>query len=134
LGTMSAFRGISYVMNDGQPYNVPAYKFLGDGEIFNVPVSIIIAGVIVLIASGILNRTTLGRYTYAIGANRTATLYSGVNVTRNLTIIYTLAGLLVGVASMIATSRTVSAQPTAGNGLELDIIAEPSSGQSSELC
>src|SRR5476649_778834 len=51
LGTMSAFRGISYVMNDGQPYNVPAYKFLGDGEIFNVPVSIIIAGVIVLIAS-----------------------------------------------------------------------------------
>ena len=123
LGTMSAFRGISYVMNDGQPYNVPAYKFLGDGEIFNVPVSIVIAGVIVLIASGILNRTTLGRYTYAIGANRTATLYSGVNVTRNLIVIYTLAGLLVGVAAMIATSRTVSAQPTAGIGLELDIIA-----------
>jgi len=123
LGTMSAFRGISYVMNDGQPYNVPAYKFLGDGEIFNVPVSIIIAGVIILIASGILNRTTLGRYTYAIGANRTATLYSGVNVTRNLIVIYTLAGLLVGVAAMIATSRTVSAQPTAGIGLELDIIA-----------
>jgi ribose/xylose/arabinose/galactoside ABC-type transport system permease subunit len=123
LGTMSAFRGISYVMNDGQPYNVPAYKFLGDGQIFNVPVSIIIAAVIILAASFILNRTTLGRYTYAIGANRTATLYSGVNVTRNLVIIYTLAGLLVGIASMIATSRTVSAQPTAGIGLELDIIA-----------
>jgi ribose/xylose/arabinose/galactoside ABC-type transport system permease subunit len=123
LGTMSTFRGISYVMNDGEPYNVPAYKFLGDGQIFNVPVSIIVAVVIILIASGILNRTTLGRYTYAIGANRTATLYSGVNVTRNLVIIYTLAGLLVGIASMIATSRTVSAQPTAGIGLELDIIA-----------
>ncbi len=123
LGTMSAFRGISYVMNDGEPYNVPAYKFLGDGQVFNVPVSIIVAVAIILIASGILNRTTLGRYTYAIGANRTATLYSGVNVTRNLIIIYTLAGLLVGIASMIATSRTVSAQPTAGIGLELDIIA-----------
>jgi ribose/xylose/arabinose/galactoside ABC-type transport system permease subunit len=123
LGTMSAFRGISYVMNDGQPYNVPSYKFLGDGEIFNVPVSIVIAVVIIAIASGILNHTTLGRYTYAIGANRTATLYSGVNVTRNLTIIYMLAGLLVGVASMIETSRTISAQPTAGIGLELDIIA-----------
>jgi ribose/xylose/arabinose/galactoside ABC-type transport system permease subunit len=123
LGTMSAFRGISYVMNDGQPYNVPAYKFLGDGQLFGVPVSIIIAAVIVLAAIVVLNCTTLGRYTYAIGANRTATLYSGVNVTRNLTIIYTLAGLLVGIAAMIATSRTVSAQPTAGIGLELDIIA-----------
>jgi ribose/xylose/arabinose/galactoside ABC-type transport system permease subunit len=123
LGTMSAFRGISYVMNDGQPYNVPAYKFLGDGQLFNVPVSILIALVLVVLAAFVLSRTTLGRYTYAIGANRTATLYSGVNVTRNLTIIYTLAGLLVGIASMIATSRTVSAQPTAGIGLELDIIA-----------
>ena len=123
LGTMSAFRGIAYVMNDGQPYNVPAYKYLGDGELFGMPVSIVIAAVIVVIAIVILNRTTLGRYTYAIGANRTATLYSGVNVTRNLIIIYTLAGLLVGVAAMIATSRTVSAQPTAGIGLELDIIA-----------
>jgi ribose/xylose/arabinose/galactoside ABC-type transport system permease subunit len=44
-------------------------------------------------------------------------------VDRNLTVIYTLAGLLVGIAAMIATSRTVSAQPTAGIGLELDIIA-----------
>ncbi len=120
---MSAYRGISYVMNDGQPYNVPAYKFLGDGQILGVPVSIIIATVIVLAAIFILRRTTLGRYAYAIGANRTGALYSGVNVTRNLVIIYTLAGLLVGVAAMIATSRTVSSQPTAGIGLELDIIA-----------
>jgi ribose transport system permease protein len=123
LGTMSAYRGISYVMNDGQPYNVPAYKFLGGGQILGVPVSIIIATVIVLAAIFILRRTTLGRYAYAIGANRTGALYSGVNVTRNLVIIYTLAGLLVGVAAMIATSRTVSSQPTAGIGLELDIIA-----------
>lgn len=123
LGTMSAFRGISYVMNDGQPYNVPGYKFLGDGLTFGVPISIVIAVVIILAAIFTLNRTTLGRYAYAIGANRTATLYSGVNVTRNLIIIYTLAGLLVGVAAMIATSRTVSSQPTAGIGLELDIIA-----------
>ena len=123
LGTMSVFRGISYVMNDGQPYNVPNYKYLGTGYILGAPVSIVIAVVVVVVAAIILNRTTLGRYTYAIGANRTAALYSGVNVTRNLTIIYTFTGLLVGIASMIETSRTVSAQPTAGIGLELDIIA-----------
>lgn len=123
LGAMSSFRGIAYVMNDGQPYNVPAYQYLGDGDLFGIPISIIIALVLAVIASVVLRQTILGRYTYAIGANRQATLYSGVNVNRTLILIYTLSGALVGMASMIATSRTVSAQPTAGNGLELDIIA-----------
>jgi ribose/xylose/arabinose/galactoside ABC-type transport system permease subunit len=123
LGTMSAFRGITHLVNHAESLNVPAYKYLGEGRFAGIPVSIVITIVIILIASVILNRTTLGRYTYAIGANRTATLYSGVNVGGTLTIIYTLSGMLVGVAAMIATSRTVSAQPTAGIGLELDIIA-----------
>lgn len=123
LGTMSAFRGISYVMNDGQPYNVPEYKFLGDGQLLAMPVSVMIAALIVVLAALVLRYTPLGRYTYAIGSNREAAFHAGVNVNRNLTAIYTLAGLLVGAASMIATSRTVSAQPTAGITLELDIIA-----------
>ena len=55
LGTMSAFRGISYVMNDGQPYNVPGYKYLGDGLFFGIPISIVIALVIVVVAIVILN-------------------------------------------------------------------------------
>jgi len=123
LGTMSAFRGISYLMNDGQPYNVADYSYLGDGQLAGVPVSIVIAVVIIALAVLLLRYTKLGRYTYAIGSNREAAFHAGVNVNRNLTAIYTLGGLLVGVAAMIATSRTVSAQPTAGITLELDIIA-----------
>jgi ribose/xylose/arabinose/galactoside ABC-type transport system permease subunit len=123
LGTMSAFRGISYLMNDGQPYNVADYNYLGDGQLAGVPVSIVIAVVIIALAVLLLRYTKLGRYTYAIGSNREAAFHAGVNVDRNLTAIYTLGGLLVGVAAMIATSRTVSAQPTAGITLELDIIA-----------
>jgi ribose/xylose/arabinose/galactoside ABC-type transport system permease subunit len=123
LGTRSAFRGISYVMNDGQPYNVPGYTFLGSGRWVGLPVSILVAALIVIAAVLALRYTPLGRYTYAIGSNRDAAFHAGVNVNRNLTAIYTIAGLLVGVAAMIATSRTVSAQPTAGIGLELDIIA-----------
>jgi len=123
LGTMSAFRGISYVMNDGQPYNVPAYTYLGRGELALAPVSVVIAAVVIMAASLVLRYTPLGRYTYAIGSNRDATFHAGINVRRNLTVIYTLSGMLVGVAAMIATSRTVSAQPTAGITLELDIIA-----------
>jgi ribose/xylose/arabinose/galactoside ABC-type transport system permease subunit len=123
LGTMSIFRGIAYVMNDGIPYNVPEYNYLGNGQFAGMPVSIVIAVVIVLIAILILRYTPIGRYTYAIGSNREAAFHAGINVGKNLTWIYTLAGLLVGIAAMIGTSRTVSAQPTASLGLELDIVA-----------
>jgi ribose/xylose/arabinose/galactoside ABC-type transport system permease subunit len=123
LGTMSAFRGVSYVMNDGQPYNVPGYTYLGSGQLAAVPVSVVIALGLVVVAAMGLRYTALGRYTYAIGSNREAAFHAGIRVERNLTAIYTLSGLLVGVAAMIATSRTVSAQPTAGISLELDIIA-----------
>jgi ribose/xylose/arabinose/galactoside ABC-type transport system permease subunit len=123
LGTMSIFRGISYVMNDGEPYNVRYYNYLGNGRLLAVPVSILIAVVVIVVAVLVLRYTPLGRYTYAIGSNRDAAFHAGVNVNRNLTVIYTLTGLLVGVAAMIATSRTVSAQPTAGISKELDVIA-----------
>ena len=123
LGTMSFFRGISLVMRDGQPINVPSYKYLGEGTVLSIPISIIIFAVIITIAIFILRYTRLGRYTYAIGSSRQAAFHAGVNVNRNLIYIYTFTGFLVGIAAMIATSRTVSAQPTAGLGAELDIIA-----------
>lgn len=123
LGTMCFFRGIALVMRDGQPVNVPSYKYLGEGTILSVPISVIIFAVIIAIAIFILRYTRLGRYAYAIGSNRQAAFHAGVNVDRNLICIYTFTGLLVGIAAMIATSRTVSAQPTAGLGAELDIIA-----------
>ena len=123
LGTMSAFRGISYVMNNGQPYNVPSYKYLGSGVVLGVPVSVLIFIFFVAVAGFLLRYTRLGRYAYAIGSNREAAFHAGVNVDRNLIYIYSLTGLFVGIAAMIATSRTVSAQPTAGITLELDIIA-----------
>ena len=167
LGTMSAFRGISYVMNKGQMYDVPTYTFLGSGILpmwktvektlenidgalqrqvlrilppwksidpdtlgegikiipHGIPICVLIFAVIVVAAGFILRYTRLGRYTYAIGSNREAAFHAGVNVDLNLTAIYMLAGLFVGIAAMIATSRAVSAQPTAARGLELDIIA-----------
>lgn len=123
LGTMSFFRGIALVMRDGQPINVPSYKYLSEGALLHIPVSIIIFAVIIIAAGFILKYTRLGRYTYAIGSNREAAFHAGINVDRNLVCIYTFTGFLVGIAAMIATSRTISAQPTAGLGAELDIIA-----------
>ncbi len=123
LGTMSAFRGISYVMNDGMMFDVPTYTFLGQSTVGGIPVNVLIFLAITLAAFFILRYMPLGRYTYAIGSNRQAAYHAGVNVNRILLVIYTLTGVFVGLAAMIATSRTVSAQPTAGLSLELDIIA-----------
>ena len=123
LGTMSAFRGISYAMNNGMMFDVPTYTFLGEARLADIPVNVLIFLLIVLLAFFILRYTPLGRYAYAIGSNRQAAYHAGVNVNRNLIAIYTLTGLFVGLAAMIATSRTVSAQPTAGTNLELDVIA-----------
>jgi ribose/xylose/arabinose/galactoside ABC-type transport system permease subunit len=123
LGTMSAFRGISYVINKGMMFDVPTYTYLGEGKIADIPVNVLIFLLIVLLAFFILRYTPLGRYTYAIGSNRQAAYHAGVSVNRNLIAIYTLTGLFVGVAALIATSRTVSAQPTSGISLELDVIA-----------
>ena len=123
LGTMSAFRGISYVMTDGKPYDVPSYTYLGSGALFGIPVCVIMFVVIVTLAALALRYTRLGRYTYAIGSNREAAFHAGINVDRTLIAIYALTGFVVGIAAMIATSRVISAQPTAGISLELDIIA-----------
>jgi len=123
LGTMSFFRGVALVMKDGQPINVPDYKYLGEGVAAGVPVSILIFAAVIAAAMFVLRYTPLGRYTYAIGSNREAAFHAGVRVEKNLTWIYTIVGLLVGIAAMIQVSRTVSAQPTAGLGLELDVIA-----------
>jgi len=123
LGTMSTFRGISYVMNDGKPYNVPHYNYLNEAVVMGIPISIIIFVVIIVLAGFLLKYSRLGRYTYAIGSNEEAAFHSGVNVDSYLIRIYALTGLVVGIAAMITTSRAVSAQPTAGVTLELDIIA-----------
>ncbi len=123
LGSMSLFRGIALVMNDGQPYNVPTFTWLGEGRLLGIPVSVILLFAAMGLAMFLLNYTRPGRYTYAIGSNEEAAFYAGINVRNYKLFIYTFSGLLVGLAAMIAVSRTISAQPTAGAGAELDVIA-----------
>jgi ribose/xylose/arabinose/galactoside ABC-type transport system permease subunit len=123
LGTMSLYRGIALVMHDGQPINVPTYRYLGEGACFGVPVSVLLFLAVIAAAAAVLKFTRFGRYTYAIGSNVEAAHHAGVRIDRNLMAIYTLGGLLTGLGAVIAMSRTVSAQPTAGVGAELDVIA-----------
>ncbi len=131
LGTMSIFRGISYLMNNGKPFAVSDYSWLDIGTIAQIPSSVILLALILAAAGFMLKFTPFGRYIYAIGSNVETAFHAGVSVDKVLISIYTITGAFVGLAAMITTSRASTAQPTAGVGLELDIIAAVIIGGSS---
>ena len=123
LGTMSIFRGISYIMNAGKPFAVSDYSWLDTGRVAGIPSSVILLVIVMVAFWFLLKHTRFGRYTYAIGSNVQTAFHAGINVNKTLVWIYTLTGALVGLASMITVARASTAQPTAGISLELDIIA-----------
>ena len=123
LGTMSIFRGISYIMNAGKPFAVSDYSWLDTGRVGGIPSSVILLVLVMVAAWFLLKHTRFGRYTYAIGSNTQTAFHAGINVNKTLVWIYTLTGALVGLASMITVARASTAQPTAGISLELDIVA-----------
>ena len=123
LGTMSIFRGISYIMNAGKPFTVSDYTWLDTGRVAGIPSSVVLLVIVMVAFWFLLKHTRFGRYTYAIGSNIQTAFHAGINVNKTIVWIYTLTGALVGLASMITVSRASSAQPTAGNALELDIVA-----------
>ena len=123
LGTMSIFRGISYIMNAGKPFAVSDYSWLDTGRVAGIPSSVILLVIVMIAFWFLLKHTRFGRYTYAIGSNVQTAFHAGINVNKTIVWIYTLTGALVGLASMITVARASTAQPTAGISLELDIIA-----------
>ncbi len=90
---------------------------------FLIPYLVIYATIAVIVMWFIWNKTTLGKNIYAIGGNPEAAAVSGVNITKNLIIIYTLAGVLYGFAGSLEAARVGSATNNTGNMYELDAIA-----------
>lgn len=128
LGMLGVARGLALWLIDSQTENligqVPAGFFaLGNQTLLGIPISAWIALIVVGAGHVILNYTPLGRYAIAIGANEQAAHLAGIRVGRIKVLIYTLGGLLVGVAAIIQTSRLGSANPTIGAGFELFAIA-----------
>jgi ribose/xylose/arabinose/galactoside ABC-type transport system permease subunit len=125
LGMMSVARGAALLYTQGRPISGFGENFrsFATGEILGIPAPVIIMIFVYIIAHFILNRTKLGRYTYAIGGNEEAALLSGISVKFFKTMIYGLCGALSGLAAIILTARLNSAQPIAGIMYELDAIA-----------
>ena len=129
LATMTILRGLTLVYTDGKPItlgsNELAVSFgkIGGGTLFGIPTPAIIMILVFGVCFYILKVTKMGRYTYALGSNEDATKLSGINTDKVKIWVYTISGILASIAGIIITSRLYSAQPTAGNGYELDAIA-----------
>ena len=120
LGMMVSARGIALWYTKGQPISFPSdsFKAIGAGL---TPVWIFIG---IAILFGLILRFTLyGRHTYAIGSNEAAARMSGIKVERHILLVYTIAALLAGVAGLVLTARSQTAQALFGTTNELDAIA-----------
>lgn len=125
LGMMGIARGVALIVTDGVPIFglLTAFSFWGGGRVLGIPFPVILTLLLAIIGHVLMTNTPFGRYTYAVGSNYEAVRLSGVNVDRHLIKIYTVAGLLFGLAGTVLTSRLSTGQPTAGTGYELDVIA-----------
>jgi inositol transport system permease protein len=124
LGMMTVARGFALIYSN-KPLSqlTPEYNFIGQGVLFGVPFPVIILLVVAVTVHIMLNNTPFGRYIYALGGNEQAARISGVNINRVKIGVYTLAGLLSGLAGLVVSSRVGSGQPGQGMGIELDAIA-----------
>ena len=120
LGTMVAARGFAKWFTGGMPVSMLTEDFAWIGSGAN---PVIIFLVLAVIFHVVLRHTRFGKFTYAIGANRQAAIVSGINVNRHLIWIYTIAGLLAGIAGTVTASRAISGQSGMGVMYELDAIA-----------
>ena len=88
-----------------------------------IPSALIWIALVLLVYAYITSKTTIGRYLYAVGGNEKATRLSGVNTKKVYFFAYANMGLLAGLAGILTIARAASAQPTYGQGYEMDAIA-----------
>lgn len=124
LGMMTVARGFALIYSN-KPLSqlTPEYNFIGQGAILGIPFPVIILLLVAVLAHIMLNNVPFGRYIYALGGNEQAARISGVNIDRVKIGVYTIAGLLSGLAGLVVSSRVGSGQPGQGVGIELDAIA-----------
>ncbi|KFI81892.1 ribose ABC transporter, permease protein [Bifidobacterium reuteri DSM 23975] len=125
LGTMTFMRGLAYTITGGLPIvdNALNFRALGNGYLFHVPIPFIVMIIVYVIMWIVLDKTKYGSHVYAVGGNAEAARLAGINVKGVLLSVYVIAGICAGLAGCIFAARVVSAQPTAGDGYEMDAIA-----------
>lgn len=126
LATAITFSGLAFTITQGYSINLPvdsAIKYLGSGQIFLVPVSIIIVVIVYFITQLILQNTGFGRIVYGLGGNVEAVYLSGISVRKYTLLVYMVCGFFAAFAGILLTGRVANGHPNGGGGMEMDAIA-----------
>lgn len=125
IGTMSLFRGVSYIILGDKAFNgYPAdFAYFGQGYVvWVISFELALFAVCAVAYTVLLHRTSFGRTVFAIGNNPTAALFSGIRVARVKFILFLLTGLMSGLAAVCLTSRLGSTRPSIATGWELEVV------------
>ncbi|RLP76828.1 ABC transporter permease [Mycetocola tolaasinivorans] len=125
LAMLVAARGLAELLanRNTQVLNVASFKAVFTANFLGIPVLIWIFALVVAGGWFLLNRTTFGRRTIAVGGNAEAARLAGINVKRHTMYLYALAGLTAGIAGVMMLGRTTAGTSTHGTLYELDAIA-----------
>ena len=126
LASLLGARGLALIFANNTSVAVSyesGFTYVGQGDVFGVPVPVIILAVAYLGGSLVLNLTPFGRHVLAIGGNEEAARLMGLRVSRIKVAVYTMSGALAGLAGVILAGQFGAGQPTEGLGWELSAIA-----------
>lgn len=124
LGVLEMARGAAYQLTDSRTaYIGDAYSSLSEPLLWGISPSFLIALAVVAAAQLVLSRSVFGRYLVGIGTNEEAVRLVGVDPRPYKVLVFSLMGLLAGLAALFQVSRLEAADPNAGAGLELQVIA-----------
>jgi ribose transport system permease protein len=125
LAMLAAARGLAEIIAQRrtQIVDVPGFTDFFRAEVVGVPVLVLIFAVVAVIGWIVLNRTTFGRRTFAVGGNPEAARLAGIDVRRHTVMLYAIVGLCCGIAAVMIVARTTTGSSTHGTLYELDAIA-----------
>ncbi|MCC8166452.1 MAG: ABC transporter permease, partial [Planctomycetes bacterium] len=124
LAMTTVARGAVLLITGGRPITrLGDFRIIGQGNVLGfLPISVVILVFFLLLSWVLLNKTRYGRYVYAVGGNRAASIASGIDADRIVRLSFLYNGILAGVAGIVLMSRMSSGQPAAGVGYEFDAI------------
>jgi ribose transport system permease protein len=125
LAMLAAARGLAEIISDRKTQIDSNRDFLAffSGDVFGIPTLVIIFALVALAGWVLLNRTTFGRRTFAVGGNAEAARLAGIRVQRHTVKLYVLSGITCGIAAVMLIARTTTGTATHGTLYELDAIA-----------
>ena len=125
LGTMAIFRGVAFIISNGQSISIfnDAFRLIGTGRILGIPFPIWLLVATAVLFQLFLAKSIVGRNFYAIGGNPIVAKFAGINLNRYRVGIYVMSGAVAGIGGILLAARTGSGQPVSGSqGLELEAI------------